>query len=269
MSRFDWLEVPDENDDKLKDSDRSIETHSEYDARQYLQLAAREFNQGDYELSLRYYSRVLHLERDSTEAWVGQVKALIKLEELSEAKVWVEKALKMFPKQPGLLAAKALLMSRSALYEDALAYSDNSMRQADNSPYQWLVRGEIFLGLKKLELAQYCFDKAEEEDRDKAKVLFDVGEAYFFARLFVRASDYFRRSLECESAHYFRWFRLAKAYQNLHWPAKAKSCCQRALELKSDFMPAVYCLTDLDNNQGSGLAGFFNFLARLFRRENG
>lgn len=263
MGRFDWLEVPDFDSEKTS-RERFKEPFEQYDAQGYLQLASQEFNEGRYESALKYYSRALHLDRNNSVAWVGQVKVLIKMEELGEAKVWIEKALSLFPKEAELLAAKALLFCRSKLYHDALAYSDTSIEKAGNSVYLWLVRGEILLALNNLSVAGYCFDKAVELDKDEPNVFFEIGEAYFNNKLFVKAVEYFKKSLEVNPSNYFRWFKLGKAYEGLLWYDKAKSSYEKVLELNWNSTEAKKCLWEVEKKSSNIFYSVLRFVKKIF-----
>ncbi|MFH1768432.1 MAG: tetratricopeptide repeat protein [Candidatus Omnitrophota bacterium] len=265
MGRFDWLEIPDFDEDKREkikeDTPRQPAETDNYDSQYYLQLAAVQYLDGDFDSALKHFSRALHLDRDNAAAWAGQVKALIGMNELNEAKIWVEKAISIFPKDGELLAAKASLLCKSELHDDALACSDNSIQQSGEFSYIWLVRGEIFLSLNRHDLARHCFDKAKGLENAEADILFEIGQAYFNRALFIQACEYFNRSLEKQPSNPFRWFKLARAYEKLYWLQKAEFSYRKALELESDFKQAKTGLEELNKKKGD----FFYSLKSFFK----
>src|SRR6266542_2665285 len=100
MSRFDNLEFNEQSGDRPEGSLK--------DESSYLQDAHDAFRQGQFELALRAYAKVLEFNPDNAGAWSGQVRMLIELGEFEDAKVWADKALERFPQDPELLAAKAV-----------------------------------------------------------------------------------------------------------------------------------------------------------------
>ena len=78
----------------------------------HLAEAANLYQSGRYDLALRSYSRVLEHNSSNAHAWCSQVRMLVELGEYREAKLWVDKALERFPKDPELLAAKAVVLAR-------------------------------------------------------------------------------------------------------------------------------------------------------------
>ena len=213
MGRFDWLELPDlNNKNKAEENAKAKDYPGRYDPEYCLQAAYKQFKEGDFLNALRDYSRALHSDVNNLPAWIGQVKSLLKMNELTEAKVWCEKAQSLFPESEDLTAAKALLLSQSGLREYALRFSDASLKGAGASFYPWLVRGEILLREGQIEPAGLCFGKAQELEKDTAMINFGIGEAYFNNKRFSQAVEYFMKSLEEQPANFFRWFMLVKAY---------------------------------------------------------
>ena len=63
----------------------------------YLAEARAAFENGDFELALRAFCKVLEFNPQNAAAWTGQVRMLIELGEYREAKLWADKALERFP----------------------------------------------------------------------------------------------------------------------------------------------------------------------------
>lgn len=152
MSRFDNLEFG---------SVRPAATPREAvkDEGYYFAEAERLYHNGTYDLALRTYSKVLEYNPANQNAWTGQVRMLIELGELREAKLWADKALERFPTHPELLAAKAVALARMADLDAALAFSDAAIEERGNTPYVWLARGDVLLARREPRAA-YCFDQA-------------------------------------------------------------------------------------------------------------
>ena len=117
------------------------------------------FARAEFEPALRLFARVLEYDPQCVAAWTGQVRALIELGELREARLWADKALERFPEAPELLAAKAVVLGRLGESEDALALSDASLGGQGDSAYVWLARGDVLLARRE-QRADHCFERA-------------------------------------------------------------------------------------------------------------
>lgn len=117
------------------------------------------YQRGRYDLALRAYSRVLEHNSANDHAWCSQVRMLVELGELREAKLWVDKALERFPASSELLAAKAVVLARTGEPGAALAFSDAAFEEKGDSAYVWLARGEVLLA-RDDSGAPHCFERA-------------------------------------------------------------------------------------------------------------
>src|SRR3954469_12306995 len=102
MSRFGNLEF---GNDFQDDSSNELKGEPHF-----VSEAKDAFERGDFEYALRAYAKVLEYNPRNVAAWAGQVRMLIELGEFQEAKVWSDKALEQFPRDPDLLAAKAVAL---------------------------------------------------------------------------------------------------------------------------------------------------------------
>jgi len=130
MSRFVNLEFGDGHEEHSHDHQKGLvkgEAH-------YLAEATAAFENGEFESALRRYSKVLEFNPQNAAAWTGQVRMLIELAEYREARLWADKALEKFPREPELLAAKAVALGRSGDLQEALAFSDASIEERGDSP---------------------------------------------------------------------------------------------------------------------------------------
>lgn len=141
MSRFGNLELDGQHEDLEQ-------TSALKDQAYYMAEARTAHEMANFEKALRYYSKVLEYDPQLTAAWGGQVRMLIELGEYREAKVWAEKALERFPRDPELLAAKGVALGRLGELNEALAFSDASIEERGETAYVWLARADVLLARK-------------------------------------------------------------------------------------------------------------------------
>src|SRR5512139_2895626 len=125
MSRFDNLEFGSPTEGRARSSAKGAE--------HYLAEAQGAFESGDFEQALRFYGRVLEYSPNCAAAWTGQVRMLIELERLDEAKSWADKAVERFPRESELLAAKAVVLGRLGDLQAALSFSDAAIEEQGNT----------------------------------------------------------------------------------------------------------------------------------------
>ena len=152
MSRFNNLEF---GSNSREEPRREVIKDEAY----YLADGLDLYQRGRYDLALRSYSKVLEYNAANTAAWCAQIRMLVELGELREAKLWADKALERFPTDPELLAAKAVCLARTGEPGPALAFSDASVEEKGDTPYVWLARGEVLLA-RNDSGAPYCFERA-------------------------------------------------------------------------------------------------------------
>lgn len=153
------------------------------------------YQSGRYDAALRTYSRVLEHNPSNTYAWCAQVRMLIELDELREAKLWVDKALERFPTAPELLAAKAIVLARIGEFDAALAFSDAAVEERGDTPYVWLARGEVLLA-RADSGAPYCFERAISLGPRDWSLHWIASRIQFFYRRFSAALIHARQAVE-------------------------------------------------------------------------
>ena len=158
MSRFEWLEVPSGKGQKKQEPVKGQEA---FDEEHYLKLASTHYDEGFYELALRYYSRALDLDHKGGRAWLGQLLCLIELGEYQEAITWADKALELLPDSPEITATKALAWGRLGDHSKAKGFSDASLKTGKQSSLVWRIRGDVILPENEKN-ADFCFRKALE-----------------------------------------------------------------------------------------------------------
>lgn len=166
MKRFTSLEF----EDSSKPSGRSGKGEPIRDAGYFYLQAVKCYLHGDYELSLRNYSRSLERSTTFFDAWAGQIRMLIELGEYPEALIWADKALELFPENADLLACKAVACLRDAKINNAMAYSDNAVSKDNVGPRVWLARAEVLMQ-RKSRVAEECVSKAISMAGESADII--------------------------------------------------------------------------------------------------
>ena len=243
MGRFSKLELDDKQAKANKELlDKTAPIEEGYDQEYYLQQANEYYRKGDYEKSLRYYSRALGIDNTLVPAWVGQVRALIELKEYREAHVWVNKALEIFPGEPDLLAAKAVVYCKLGQVKQAIAISDLAMEQKTPTAFVWLARGQVFLS-KRGRNAEFCFNKAIELSKDDWFMYQLVGLTYMEKKQYSRAQQYLSEATSRNSTNPYLWLEVGLCCQNLGFYPRAIKCFEQALEIDPRYKPADKALT--------------------------
>lgn len=264
MSRFSKLEL-DATLKKEKEDALSQPIEEGFDAVYYFQKAEELFNLGEYEQSLRYYSRALSMDNSLVSAWVGQVRGLIKLGEYREAEIWANKGLEFFKDDPGLIATKAVIYSKFGLYKEAIALSDASLAQKGKplNSYLWLARGEIFLA-KGSKNASFCFDKAIELSKDSWACYQEVGLIYLEAKYYSKALQYLKEAAARYSVSPYLWLKIGFCYQRLGFSKQARESFEQALKLNPTYKPALRAYSKI--NRASFISKLFSWCIGSFRR---
>jgi tetratricopeptide (TPR) repeat protein len=184
---------------------------------------------GLYEAGLQYYSRALELDRSLGAGWVGQVQMLVQLNEFPEADLWSRKGLELFPSNGELMAGRAQAFCRMGDRKQAHALCDGSLRQAGQSAYRWLVRGEIMVAGRQ-DTDRYCFDKAQELDADWLVPLEAARIELYYHRPSL-ALVRIRRALEAAPEACLVWYVHGICLAELGLTPGARASFQRCLEI--------------------------------------
>jgi tetratricopeptide (TPR) repeat protein len=253
MSRFSNLEFGGEFEDPAQAS-AGLKGEAYYEAQ-----ARTAFESCQFESGLRLYSKVLEFNPLNVSAWAGQVRMLIELGELKEAKLWADKALERFPHEPELLAAKAVALARSGDLEGALAFSDASIQERGDAPYVWLARGDVLLAREEAR-ADYCFDKALLlAPRDWFNTWLASRIRYYYHQ-FALALKLVQQAVELNATHFLLWLELGRCQQALGLLGLARTSYGQALQLNSESRAAKEALANLS------ASGFGQRLRGLWRR---
>lgn len=238
MSRFINLEFEGQNEDQFG------EKLAVKDEAYYLDQARAAFQNGQFEPGLRLFSKVLEFNPKNTEAWTGQVRMLIELEEYREAKLWADKALERFPNEPELLAAKAVALARNGDLQGALAFSDAAIEERGDTPYVWLARGDVLLARGESR-ADYCFEKALLLAPHNWFVAWLAARIRYYYEQFVLALKYLQQAVEWNPAHFLLWLELGRCQLGLGLTGVAEHSLKQAKQLNKDCVEADKALIQL------------------------
>lgn len=224
VSRFSKLEIEAKGKAAVR-PEESLKGESHY-----FEEAEALFRKGDYESALRFYAKVLEHNPSRAAAWSGQVRMLIELGEFPEARLWADKALERFPKDPELLAAKAVALGRLGDLHAALAYSDASFEEKGDTAYVWLARGDIMLA-RKQKRAVACFERARLLSNKDWFVEWLISRIYFHYRQFASALASVQSVLCAEAGLAQIWIHAGLCQQELGMTAVALGSYQHACQL--------------------------------------
>jgi tetratricopeptide (TPR) repeat protein len=257
MSRFVNLEF-----EGHSESDSEL-TGFARDEKSWLAEAERAFAQPDFEKALRYFSKVLEFNPQNATAWTGQVQALIELGEYREAKLWADKALERLPREPELLAAKAVALGRSGDVDGAIAFSDASIEERGDTPYVWLARGDVLLARQERR-ADYCLDKALLLAPRNWLVAWLAARIRFFYKQFALALQLAQRAIEWNASQSAAWLMAGLCQKELGMVGSARASFAQAAQLNPQCQHVTAAMIELSQTGvGSRLAGWCR---RLFAR---
>jgi tetratricopeptide (TPR) repeat protein len=229
----------------------------------YCAEARTSFENGNFEQALRMYGKVLEFNPQNASAWTGQVRMLIEMGELREARLWADKALEHFPHDAELLAAKAVALGRGGDAQGALAFSDSSIEERGDTPYVWLARGDVLLARKETR-AEFCFEKALSLAPRDWFVAWLAARIRYYYKQFTLALKLLQQAVELNATHFLLWLDMANCQQALGLIGPAKHSFTQARELNPQCREASLALVRLS---GVGvLPRARGWIRRLFTR---
>jgi tetratricopeptide (TPR) repeat protein len=193
-------------------------------------LAHERMKVGRSDEALRLFSRAIEHERGRISAWIGQLEALIELDEPSEAQIWADKALEVFPEHAELLAMRAIALARRHRSSAALACADAALAQPGSSARRWRARAEALLASDPTR-AEYCFAKAMAEAGGTPQELIAAGRACLYHGHPTFALPQFTRAVELSPSDAWAWANLGLTRERLKQRPAAQAAYHCALEL--------------------------------------
>lgn len=207
----------------------------------FIQRGDTHFFQGEHEKALRFYSRALQMESTRQYPWIGQIYCLLQMRQLSEADLWIKRALELFPDDPALLSLRSVVLARKGMIKRAIGSSDYAMTRG-SSPFCWLARGEVLL-LAENTNAAFCFEKVMESiEPDDWHIPFRIGMIYFEQGLWSSALEYFQKAAARRAANYWLWYHLGLCYMRLAFQQEAIDAFRQSIALNTAFPPAQEAL---------------------------
>lgn len=224
----DWL--PSHNTDTPEDG-------AIIDQSYYFEKAETAFREEDYERALAYYSRALQYDINLEDAWLGQLRCLIELNEFQEALIWSNRAMERFPNGSTIMAARAVAECRMGNHAHAISYSDGAFSAKGSSPYLWVARGEVLIQLN-LENAKACFTKAVEASPSDWAVRVWIAKAYIMRRKHHQALEHLRSAIRIEPENFICWYWTGVCLEALGDITEAEKAYGRAIASRSAFKAA-------------------------------
>jgi tetratricopeptide (TPR) repeat protein len=258
MSRFGNLELGGESEEQQPHLKPLLKDETYYRAE-----ARSAFENGDFELALRLYSKVLEFNPNQAEAWTGQVRMLIELGQFREARLWADKALERIPRDAELLASKAVALAREGDLQGALAFSDSAIEERGDTPYVWLARADVLLARKERR-ADYCMEKALLLAPGDWFIAWLGARVRFYYQQFVLALKLLQRAVELNATHFLLWLELGRCQLALGLAGPARHSFEQARQLNPNCRDAGLELARLSGlGAGPRLLGWWR---RLFNR---
>jgi tetratricopeptide (TPR) repeat protein len=230
MGRFRWLEM---GDDPGPIGAGQMAPAADLDEVACMAKAEQYFRTGRFESALQWYSRALRFAITIEEAWVGQVRCLVELQEYVEASIWADRALERFPESPDLLAAKAAALRHTRGMARAMEYSDAALAVKGKAVgcYPWIVRGELLLDSGgSRHAAERCFAKALELEGTDWFTHFLIGRALMGKGLYEQARQRLSAAASLVRGNPLLYCALGECYEQLGEVGAAIMTYSRAVE---------------------------------------
>jgi len=210
-----------------------------------LRSADEAFYTGDWRQALRYYSRALQMETTRIEPWVGQVLALLFLEQTREADIWSRRMIECFPDHPTAISLSGLVRVLQGMTRSGIGSSDFAMSKGQTDALCWIVRGWILLEGENRNW-EPCLDKAIEHcPPDGWRLHLLRGLVLERYKKWPHAVKAYQTAVDQKLDNYFLWNRLGVCYHHLGLARKAIEAHQHALSLNPDYPPARKAVNDL------------------------
>jgi tetratricopeptide (TPR) repeat protein len=220
-----------------------------HDAKHWRRLADQSRRAGSFEDALRYYSRAVELDRSLASGWVGQVQMLIALAEYKEAELWARKALELFKSHADLHAARAHALCRDGDIKNAQVACDAALGQQGQSPYPWMVRGDLMLA-RRDPIEEHCFEKAAQLDGDWL-VLIEIAAIYSHYRRHAKALKRVGQAAERAPDQPYCWYQQGRCQVLMGLIKPARLSFRQCLDLQPKHALAREALHRLDEGEGT------------------
>lgn len=193
------------------------------------------FFRGDAKDSLRWYSRAMKVDSTRLEPWVAQVRLLLLTRQFNEAKVWLNRALSIFPDNPALMSLHALKNALTGQIRAGMSTSDRLMSEQATNGAAWLSRGHILMITGNHKNADFCFDQCLQLSGDADwKTPMMIGLVLDFERHWAKSIRYYELALGRRAELPYAWFRIGRARAAVGQREMARQAFMRAEALCGD-----------------------------------
>ena len=218
---------------ELVEVQQTASSESESTALAYLQEATLEELDGSFEPALKAYSAALRRETTLAEAWSGQVRSLIQLEEFPEAMTWAQKACNVLPASPQVKSCLAYALARSGLPDEGMEKSDEAFESESSEPcpFLWLERGTCLMALERQSSALACFGKVRELRTD-ADWQQRIAQEYLFFEQPEAALELLDGVVAARPNRAYAWLLLAQGYRQIGDVKRHGRALSQAAELR-------------------------------------
>jgi tetratricopeptide (TPR) repeat protein len=207
----------------------------QYNLEHCLHQGDEAFFRGDTKESLRWYSRAMKVENGRLEPWVAQIRLLLLTRQLNEAKVWLTRALSLFPESPALISLHALHNALSGHLRQAMGASDRLLGEQSGSGASWLARGHILILADQHKNADFCFDQCMQLSGEHDwKTPMMIGLVLDAERHWAKSIRYYEAALERRAALPYAWYRIGLARARVGQREAARQAFLRAEALCGD-----------------------------------
>lgn len=207
----------------------------DYNVEGCMGLADEAFFRGDDREALRWYSRAMKVDSTRLEPWVAQIRLMLFTRQLNEAKVWLNRALMLFPENPVLMSLHALKNALSGELRQGMAASDRLMSEHAGSVDAWLARAHVLILAEQHKNADFCFDqcmKLSPEADWRTPMM--IGMVLDFERHWAKSVRYYESALARRAALPYAWYRIGLARAAVGQRDAARQAYLRAEALCGD-----------------------------------
>lgn len=216
-------------------SARADAAAGDYNLEGCMGLGDEAFFRGDDREALRWYSRAMKVDSTRLEPWVAQIRLMLFTRQLNEAKVWLNRALSVFPENPVLMSLHALKNALSGEIRQGMAASDRLMSQHAGSADAWLARAHVLIIADQHKNADFCFDqcmKLSPEADWKTPMM--IGMVLDYERHWAKSVPFYEAALARRAALPYAWYRIGLARAAVGQREAARQAYLRAEALCGD-----------------------------------
>lgn len=206
----------------------------DYDAPTYLKRGDEAFFSADEREALRWYSRAMAADQSCVDAWVAQIRIMLLQGQTREVKMWLGRALSVFPNSAPLLSLRALHFARTGMLKRALGASDKLLADHPEDLVAWMCRGAILLTADNKN-SGFCFEQCMQiTPREDWKTPFMIGMMLDAEKRPSKAITYYEKATARRVDLPYALYRIARNHAHLGHGEAARRARAEAAELCGD-----------------------------------